>query len=76
MLVLRVSGAKASHHQGVQVVITDTSLPYKSWCQHLGFASLTLCTLQTTVSFAVLDFVAPSYVGFDTDTIFTCDRTH
>ena len=70
MLLLHVSAATASHHEGVQVVITYTTLFDISLYQHLVVASLTLCSLQTMMSFTVC--VAPS----DTDTVFTRDVAH
>jgi hypothetical protein len=46
MLLLRVSASTAIHHQGLQVVITDTSLSDTSLYQYLVVASLTFCSLQ------------------------------
>jgi hypothetical protein len=47
-LLLHVSAAAASHHQGVQVAVTDVSL-----YQHLMATALTLSSLQTVVGFTV-----------------------
>jgi hypothetical protein len=44
MLLLCVLAVTASRHQGVQVVITNTSLSDASLFKHLVVASLTLCT--------------------------------
>jgi hypothetical protein len=74
MLLLHVSAATASHRHGEQVVITYTTLSVISLYLHLVVASLTLCSLQTMMSFTVC--VAPSDVGLDTDTVFTRDVTH
>jgi hypothetical protein len=72
MLLLHVSAAAASHHQEVSVAVTNTSLSDTSLYQHLVFAALTLCSLQTLVGFTAWNYAALPYVG----TMFTCDVTH
>ena len=50
VLLLGVSAVTTSHHQAVQVAITDTSLSLVSLYQHLALETLTLRSLQTIVT--------------------------
>jgi hypothetical protein len=70
MLLLQISAATANRRQGVQVVITDTSLSDISLYQYCVFASVTLFILDDGL------FLSPFCVCPDTDTLFTYFVAH